>query len=141
MTPVEILNTLGERNDPSFRPFIDPDEYDESSFIRINGKLSRVDKGDYLTAFIMAFLYHVIPMKETIKTVSSLGQSDDIVFSVGTQTRYRTHRIRIFRRRDVIGHDENFERIYWQQVGTYLIVENLNDFYSWYIKEFGEVTV
>lgn len=54
MTPVEILNTLGERNDPSFRPFINPDEYDETRFIRINGKFSRVDRGDYLTAFIMA---------------------------------------------------------------------------------------
>ncbi len=73
MTPVEILNTLGERNDPSFRPFIDPDEYDETRLIRINGRLSRVDRGDYLTEFIIAFLKNVISMPDTVKTVSSLG--------------------------------------------------------------------
>lgn len=141
MTPVEILNTLGERNDPSFRPFEDPDEYDETRFIKVNGKFSRVDRGDYLTAFIMAFLYQVIPMKETIKTASSLGKSDDIVFTVGTPRQTKTHRIRIFRRGDYFGHDENIERAHWQGVGTYLIIENLADFYSWYLKEFGEVVV
>ncbi|MBC7758375.1 MAG: hypothetical protein H7069_05930 [Phormidesmis sp. FL-bin-119] len=78
-------------------------------------------------------------MKETIKTASSLGKSDDIVFTVGTARQTKTHRIRIFRRGDYIGHDENTERAYWQNVGTYLIVENLNDFYTWYLKEFGEV--
>lgn len=141
MTAVEILNTLGERNDPSFRPFIDPEDYDETRFIKINGKLSRIDRGDYLTSFIMAFLYQVIPMKDSIKTVSSLGQSDDIVFSAGTPGQTRMHRIRIFRRRDVMGHDESRERAVWEQVGTYLIVRNLNDFYSWYVKEFGEVII
>jgi len=158
MTPVEILNTLEERRlklvhannlNYKFTPLVDPDKYDGSMVI--NNPLRFVRKDEYLIYCIHVFIVNAFAVKDPdmlkgyenakkkVRKVNSFGRTYDLTLDVGTFRKSITHRIRVVAPGEQVGGGERLEIATWSSLGTYLLVRNFDDFYQWYVREFGEL--
>jgi len=167
MGPIEIINTLNakraellEGSDPSKDDaeyiFIDPDEYVKGTnrrLKRISGQLHQVEKGEYLKDCIEAFLLNVQALnapdlingykeaKNLVSTKYGFGPVDDVYLTIGPMLRPKRYRIRI----SIRGADQESSELQdlasFSQSGKYVEVRSLQEFYNWYVKEFGEIVI
>lgn len=163
MKPIEILNTIAERifelrkkgsNDDSlFIPFVDPNDFKENTIKVVNGRFAMNNKEDYLKDCIGYFLLNVFALKnkdiltgfeearQIVTTQRGFGTVDNIRFTGKTLDGVvRTFIIRIVSTdRPSISQSENYEMILLK--GNYILVSTIDEFYKWYVENFGEVNI
>lgn len=167
MDPIEIINTLTAKRvellketdhskDHAEYSFMDPDEYERGTtrrLKRVSGQLHQVGKDEYLKDCIVAFLLNVQALKgpdlingyqeaqKLVHTRNGYGPVDDVYLILGPRLRQKTYRIQISVRQVDKGSSDRQDLATFSQSGKYVEVRSLQEFYTWYVKEFGEIVI
>nr|WP_294894361.1 hypothetical protein [uncultured Pedobacter sp.] len=125
----------------------------EHVYKRVFDRYAMSNKEDYLKDCIGYFLLNVFALRkkdiltgfeearQIVKTQNGFGKVDDIRFTGKTIDGItRTFRIRIIGiDRPSLSQSENHEILLWKS--NYVIVSTIDEFYKWYVKNFGEVEI